>query len=302
MPGTEVTFSGVSYCYDASSSLRKLALDDIDLTMGSEGFTILCGRTGSGKSTLAQHMNALLTPTVGKITFPGGFVLDVPARRRKDGSLKAPRRQRIRCWKELRKDVGLVFQFPEDQLFRRHVIEDVMVGPLNFGASEDEARRAAAEALAEVGLGESFFERSPFELSGGEKRRVALAGVFAFHPRMLVLDEPTVGLDPLGAKRVVECLRRKVASGVSVVLITHDMDLAYSLADRLIVMEEGKVVLDGKPWEVFQAGEIIHRAGLLPPKAFVYTRYLRSLGLDIDPAVARDAEGLAAELGRCIYG
>ena len=302
MPGAEVSFSGVSYCYDASSSLRKLALDGIDLTVGGAGFIVLCGKTGSGKSTLAQHMNALLTPTVGRIAFPGGFVLDVPARRRRDGSLKSPRRQRIKCWKELRRDVGLVFQFPEDQLFRRRVIEDVMVGPINFGADEASARSMAAAALKEVGLDASFFERSPFELSGGEKRRVALAGVFAFQPRMLVLDEPTVGLDPLGAKRVVECLRRKVAAGVTVVLITHDMDLAYSLAERLIVMEGGKVVLDGDPWEVFQAGDIIHRAGLLPPKAFVYTRYLLSLGLEIDPARARDAAGLAQEMRRCIHG
>ena len=302
MSRPEVIFDRVSYWYDASTSIAKLALDGIDLTIDEGGFIALCGKTGSGKSTLAQHMDALLLPSIGRITYPGGQVFEAAPRYDRKGNIKAPKKRKLKGWKELRKGVGIVFQFPEDQIFKRTVLEDVMVGPINFGADEKEAREAAIEALNLVGLDESFYQRSPFELSGGEKRRVALAGVFAFSPRILILDEPTVGLDPIGASRIVEILKAQVDRGATVILITHDMDLAYSLARRLIVMEDGKIALDEAPYEAFQNGDAIHRAGLLPPKAFVYTQYLRGQGMDIDPEKARDSRGLAEEIARCLNG
>lgn len=300
MSGTALKLTDVTYYYDYRSPLRHLALNGVSLEVKEGSFICLTGRTGSGKSTLVQHFDGLLVPTFGKVEFPGGYVLDMSPRYDRKGNRKPARKKKLKAWKSIRRDVGIVFQFPEDQLFKRKVIDDVMVGPKNFGSEEKEARERAERALSAVGLDSSFYERSPFELSGGEKRRAAIAGVLAFQPRVLIMDEPTAGLDPEGASEIASILRSYREQGNTVIVITHDMDLAYSLAERVIVMDQGKILLDGKPWDVFSDGDAVHRAGLLPPKAFVYARYLRSQGLDFDVEKARDAAGLAGEIARCI--
>lgn len=288
------------FAYERSRKKIDFVLRDIDLSFQTGTIVCLAGRTGAGKSTLIQNLDGLLTPLSGKISYSSGIVVDMTPKVKKNGKIIYRKAKKNKRWKELRKSIGIVFQFSEDQLFKNSVLSDIMVGPLNFGASKEDAEKAAREAMKEVGLDPSFESRSPFDLSGGEKRRAAIAGVLAFKPDVLILDEPTVGLDAAGAAQMEDIIRRRRENGGTMILVTHDMDLAYRLADRMIVLKDGKVLLDGAPTEIFKRGDEIHAAGLLPPKAFVYTQYLVHQGYPLDEKKCLTPEGIAAELGRVL--
>ena len=217
----------VYHTYSKKTPYQFEALKDVTLTIEEGTFTALVGHTGSGKSTLIQHLNALLLPTQGQLTVNGVTI----------EANKQPKNI-----KSLRQYAGLVFQFPEYQLFEETVEQDVMFGPLNFGMKLEEAKKRAHEALHLVGLDESFYSRSPFELSGGERRRVAIAGILAIQPKVLILDEPTAGLDPQGAKAMMSLFVSLFQQGMTIVLVTHDMELVYEYTDHVVVMQEGHVL------------------------------------------------------------
>lgn len=295
-----INLENLCFAYERNTPLEKAVLKNLNLLFNSGEIVCIAGKTGAGKSTLIQNLDGLLIPTSGKITYEGGIVVDMTPIVKKNGKLKLRKPKKNKRWKELRQRIGIVFQFPEDQLFKNSVLNDVMVGPLNFGCSKEEAEEKAKRALREVGLDESFEARSPFVLSGGEKRRAAIAGVLAFDPQVLILDEPTVGLDSEGAKQIEGLIAERHRKGQTIIIVTHDMDLAYKVSNRLIVLKNGQVFLDENPVNLFQQGDKVHDAGLLPPKIFVYSNYLRHQGYDIDMDKARDAESLACELKRVL--
>ncbi len=236
-----IKFERVGYEYKDIDGKGYLALADVTLNINKTGeFITLIGETGSGKSTLAQHMNALLTPTEGRVHI---FGMKISRETRKSKNLKL---------NPIRQKVGLVFQFPEYQLFEETVENDIAFGPKNFGVSEAEAKERAKKMLNIVGLDDSYLSRSPFNLSGGEKKRVSIAGILAMEPDILVLDEPTSGLDPLGRNALLEVfydIHQKLDK--TVVIITHDMNTVYEYAKRVLVMREGNLVYDGNPTQLF---------------------------------------------------
>ena len=233
-----IVFNNVDHIYNVGSPFAVSALKNVNLSIPKGKITAIIGHTGSGKSTLIQHLNVLLRPTHGTVKINDVEITSDS----KNKNLKA-----------LRKQVSVVFQFPESQLFEETVLKDVMFGPLNFGVSEEEAERIAREKLSLVGLPENLYDRSPFDLSGGQMRRVAIAGVLALEPSVLVLDEPTAGLDPAGQKYMLEMfvnLHRQ--QNLTLVLVTHQMEDVALYADNVIVMENGTVVKTGEPLEIFK--------------------------------------------------
>lgn len=265
----QVTFKDVSYIYNRKSPFEFAALNHIDLSLPSDKFIALVGRTGSGKSTLVNHINALLRPTEGEVRI-GDFV-NAPKNRLKSKDIK-----------NLRKHVGLVFQFPEYQLFEESVEKDVAFGPKNFGESNESALRLAHEALSKVGLNESFYERSPFELSGGEKRKVAIAGVLAMKPETLIVDEPTAGLDPVASSETMGLFKEIQRGGTSVILVTHDMDIVNRYADLVVVLENGKVAKIATPKELFSLDLEPYSLELPLLYRVISTLNRRGMGLDIN--------------------
>ncbi len=241
-----IQFERVSHQYVGMDQKGYLAIEDIRLNIRGDGELIaLIGETGSGKSTLVQHMNALLQPTQGRMNI-FGIKVDNLTKKRKDVKLTP-----------IRKQVGLVFQFPEYQLFEETVEKDIMFGPKNFGASEEEAKEKAREIINVVGLDESYLSRSPFNLSGGEKKRASIAGILAMEPDVLILDEPTSGLDPLGRNALLEVFNRiHEELNKTVIIITHDMNTVYEYAKRVLVMREGTLVYDGDPLKLFSKKNI----------------------------------------------
>ncbi len=232
-----IQFEKVNFKYAEGSSRENLALIDIDLNIELGTYVAVIGHTGSGKSTLIQHMNALLQPTSGIV-----HILDK----------KVIGGKKNRDINSIRKKVGLVFQFPEYQLFEETVEKDIMFGPMNFGVSKEEAAKKAHEVIKLVGLDESYLQRSPLNLSGGQMRRVAIAGILAMDPQILILDEPTAGLDPQGQKEMMEMFKSLYDNHQkTIILITHDMNYVAQYAQRVIVMEHGKLVFDGMPFELF---------------------------------------------------
>jgi energy-coupling factor transport system ATP-binding protein len=247
----DIQFREVNYTYQAGTTFAQPALQNINLTIEFESFTAVIGKTGSGKSTLLQHFNALLQPTEGVVRI-GGIVITPQTG---NTSLKA-----------LRKKVGTVFQFPESQLFGQTVAEDIAFGPQNYGASEKQALAIARETLEQVGLDESFLDRSPFDLSGGQQRRVAIAGVLALEPDILVLDEPTAGLDPEGQKEMLEIFSRlNKEQNKTIILVTHRMEDVAQYADDVIVMEKGTAVRQAPPREIFTDEALLERNRLDVP-------------------------------------
>ena len=224
------------HIYAQKTPFQFEALHDVNLIIQEHSFTAIIGHTGSGKSTLIQHFNALLLPTSGSLEVNG---ITIEANR-------LPKHV-----KKIRQYAGVVFQFPEAQLFEETVEQDVMFGPLNFGLSKDQAKRRARLALAQVGLNETFLPRSPFELSGGERRRVAIAGILAMQPKVLILDEPTAGLDAQGATLLMELFTNLHREGMTIMLVTHDMDLVLKYATNVIVMDQGKVTAQSNPETLF---------------------------------------------------
>ncbi|HEM2662455.1 TPA: energy-coupling factor transporter ATPase [Streptococcus suis] len=227
----------VSYTYQAGTPFEGRALFGVDLEIVDGSYTALIGHTGSGKSTILQLLNGLNVPTEGRVVIDD--VVITATSENED-------------IKQVRKKVGLVFQFPESQVFDETVLKDVAFGPQNFGVSQEEAETIAREKLALVGIDESLFERSPFELSGGQMRRVAIAGILAMEPSILVLDEPTAGLDPAGRQELMDIFKKLHESGMTIVLVTHLMDDVANYADFVYIMEKGKLVRSGKPVDIFQ--------------------------------------------------
>ena len=260
----DINFKNVSFVYGEKTPFEKLALDNIDLTIKKGEFVGIIGHTGSGKSTILQLLNGLLVPTKGSVRVFDTLITSTSVNKQ------------IR---QIRKQVGLVFQFAENQIFEETVLKDVAFGPQNFGVSVEEAEAIAREKLALVGIDESLFGRSPFELSGGQMRRVAIAGILAMEPSILVLDEPTAGLDPIGRKELMALFKKLHQDGITIVLVTHLMDDVAEFADQVYVMEKGNLVKSGKPSLVFQNVEFMEKIQLGVPKITRFAQRLAERGV-----------------------
>lgn len=255
----------VSCEYDCDTLNPVKALDDVNLVIEENEFIGLIGHTGSGKSTLVQHLNGLLKPTSGTIYFNGQDIHD------KDYNKK-----------QLRSQVGLVFQYPEHQLFEETVFKDVCFGPKNLGLSKGEIELRAVEALHMVGLKEEYYYDSPLNLSGGQKRRVAIAGVLAMRPSVLILDEPTAGLDPKGREEIFDLIQKmRAETKMTVILVSHSMDDVAKYVDRLIVMNHGKKIFDATPMEVFRHYRELEKIGLSAPQVTYILQALNEKGLQV---------------------
>ena len=259
-----IALENVSFTYQEGTPLASTALSDVSLTIADGSYTALIGHTGSGKSTILQLLNGLLVPSQGSVRVFDTLITSTS--KNKD----------IR---QIRKQVGLVFQFAENQIFEETVLKDVAFGPQNFGVSEEDAEQIAREKLALVGIDESLFNRSPFELSGGQMRRVAIAGILAMEPSTLVLDEPTAGLDPLGRKELMNLFRKLHQSGMTIVLVTHLMDDVAEYANQVYVMEKGRLVKGGKPSDVFQDVVFMEEVQLGVPKITAFCKRLADRGV-----------------------
>ena len=262
-----ISLKNVYYTYQEGSPFEGQALSDISLEIKDRSYTAIVGHTGSGKSTLLQLLNGLLCPTQGEIQFDD-FVLDRETDQKK--------------MKHLRKKVGLVFQFPESQLFAETVLADVAFGPQNFGVSRERAEEIAKDKLAGVGLNDAIYNNSPFELSGGQMRRVAIAGILAIEPDVLVLDEPTAGLDPAGRKELMALFETLHKNGMTIVLVTHTMDDVANFADTVYVLKGGNLVLEGSPSSVFQEVEYLQKIQLGVPKITNFALQLQQKGLKFE--------------------
>lgn len=268
----------LSYVYSEGTAFEKKALDNINLEIPDEQFIGIIGHTGSGKSTLIQHLNGLVKGTSGKIYYDGEDIYQ-------DGY----------DMRSLRNQVGLVFQYPEHQLFEIDVFTDVCFGPKNQGLSKEETEARALEALQQVGLKEKYYKKSPFELSGGQKRRVAIAGILAMQPKMLILDEPTAGLDPKGRDDILDQIAKLHRERkITVVLVSHSMEDVARYVERIIVMNKGKVMFDDKPKNVFQHYKELEAIGLAAPQVTYAVKALVNKGWNIDTSAttveeARDA-------------
>ena len=275
----------VTYTYNPGTVYEMHSLEHIDLEIPQGQFVGIIGHTGSGKSTLIQHFNGLIRPTEGRVLFEGRDV-----------------------WEEgyplrtLRSQVGLVFQYPEHQLFEDQVLKDVCFGPSNQGLTQEECERRAREALRQVGVEEELFARSPFELSGGQKRRVAIAGVLAMEPKVLVLDEPTAGLDPQGRDEILDQIAWLHENrGISIVLVSHSMEDIARYVERIIVMNQGKMAFDGTPKEVFSHYKELEKIGLAAPQITYIMHALKEKGLQVDTSaitVEEAKKSILQALGR----
>ena len=306
-----MSISTKDLCYTYQSSFESHALKNVNLELEDHCFLALVGETGSGKSTLVQNLNGLLTPTSGEIKM-GNYVIrvidskrqliDLSLSKEEVNKLRKKKREKQFELKKLRKYAGLVFQFPEYQLFEESVLKDVMFGPKNFGIKDEEAKKLAIEALKSCNIDSSYFSRSPFELSGGEKRRVAIAGVLALDPEVLVLDEPTAGLDPQGEKEMMALFEKIYESGKSVIIVTHNMDLVLKYARTVVVMSKGEVVKKGDPLDVFVDEELLKNVAIEPPYVIKVALALKEKGIDIDLTKVKDIPSLAKEIGGKIHG
>lgn len=273
----------VSHVYGDDTNLAVKALDDVSVEIFDGQFIGLIGHTGSGKSTLVQHLNGLLKATEGHIYFDGQDIYE------KDYNMK-----------ELRSQVGLVFQYPEHQLFEVDVFSDVCFGPKNLGLPKKEVELRAFDALKKVGLPEEFYYQSPFDLSGGQKRRVAIAGVLAMKPKVLIWDEPTAGLDPKGREEILEqIVKLKEESNITVILVSHSMDDVAEYVERILVMNKGSIMYDDEPREVFKHYKELEEIGLAAPQVTYIMHKLEDAGLDVDEH-ATTIEGAANELARLL--
>ena len=270
----------VSHVYGDDTTLAVKALDDISLVIEDGQFIGLIGHTGCGKSTFVQHLNGLLKATSGSIYFNGRDIYD------EDFNMK-----------ELRSKVGLVFQYPEHQLFEETVFKDVCFGPKNLGLTQKEVELRAYEALKLVGLPDECFYQSPFDLSGGQKRRVAIAGVLAMKPEVLILDEPTAGLDPKGREEILEqIVKLREESGITIILVSHSMDDVAEYVDRILVMKKGSIMYDDVPREVFKHYKELEEIGLAAPQVTYVMHQLEANGLDVDENATTIAEAAASIL------
>ena len=274
----------VTHVYQPGSPFQSVALEDVSLTVADGELLALIGHTGSGKSTLAQHLNGLMKPTSGQVLLNGQDINSKDTDKR-----------------SLRFQIGLVFQYPEYQLFEETVEKDIGFGPRNMGLSDDEVKNRVLSAMDLVGLSyDEVGQKSPFELSGGQMRRVALAGVLAMRPRILVLDEPTAGLDPRARSFLLSDIQRLHRQGTTIIMISHSMDDVARLATRIAVMEKGRLAFTGTPDEVFAQYDRLTAMGLDVPQASVLSHLLKADGFDIQNCYL--AETLADELEKLIKG
>lgn len=273
----EIKVKNLEHRYMPDSPFERLALADVNMTIPSGTYLAVIGHTGSGKSTLIQHFNGLLKPTKGEITI---------------GERTIRANEKAKNLKSLRKKVGIVFQYPEHQLFEETVEKDICFGPMNFGVDEETAKQKARELIATVGLDETVLEKSPFDLSGGQMRRVAIAGVLAMEPDILVLDEPTAGLDPRGRTEMMDMFYHlHKEKQLTTILVTHSMEDAARYADEIVVMDEGKVFMRGKPNEIFVDPDAIRSVGLDVPETI---EFLMKLEQKFDVQLPRNAYTLDA--------
>ena len=273
-----IEIKDLEHIYNPGTPFERKALKGITLSIPEGKVTAIIGQTGSGKSTLVQHLNGLLLPSAGTLDVAGFHIQPL---------------LKLKDIKQLRKEVGLVFQFPEYQLFEETIEKDIAFGPKNFGTPENEASALVKKVLPMVGLDESYLERSPFELSGGQKRRVAIAGILILDPQILVLDEPTAGLDPQGAKEMMELfmdLNRK--QNKTILLVTHDMDHVLNYCDHVIILSHGKVKQESDVREFFEHPEWMLKTGINPPAIIRLKMQLREKGFDI-PDEVLDIESMA---------
>ena len=272
----------LTHIYSPGTPFESVALDHVDFTAYEGEYLGIIGHTGSGKSTLIQHLNGLLKPTSGQVLFQGQDIWSDPQRTI-----------------QTRFHVGLVFQYPEYQLFEETVYKDISFGPKNMGLDEGEVDRRVRQAARFVGLRDDQLEKSPFELSGGQKRRVAIAGVIAMEPEVLILDEPTAGLDPVGVESILENIRDyHQAHNATVILVSHSMEEVARTVDRLVVVNDGKIPFQGTPRQVFQHGDELERMGLGVPQLTRVFHRLRAMGADVDPSVYTLEQAKTALLDR----
>lgn len=270
----------VNYIYEAGTAMEFAALKDINLVINEGEFIGLIGHTGSGKSTLVQHLNGLLAPTGGNIYYNGADIHDSTFNK-----------------KELRSKVGLVFQYPEHQLFEIDVFSDVCFGPKNLGLDRKEVELRAYAALKQVGLEDEYFYQSPFDLSGGQKRRVAIAGVLAMKPEVLILDEPTAGLDPKGRDEILDQIAKlRQEMGITVILVSHSMEDVAKYVSRIVVMNRGQIMFDNTPREVFSHYKELETVGLAAPQVTYIMQALKKNGLDVDTDITTIWEAKTAIL------
>ena len=276
----EIRVEDLSHVYSAGTPFQKTAIENITLCIPAGQFIGVLGHTGSGKSTFIQHLNALLQPSTGRVLLDGE---DINRDKKSRHDVK---------WQ-----VGLVFQYPEYQLFEETVYADIAFGPKNMGLGKEEIDVRVREAAGFVGVEESLFDKSPLELSGGQKRRIAIAGVIAMRPGVLILDEPTAGLDPAGCRQIMDNIGRyKRESGATVLIVSHNMDDAARLCERLIVFDHGHIAMDGTPEEIFSRPEELIAIGLAVPQATSVAMALRERGLELEGAVYTHEQLLAAIL------
>lgn len=281
-----IKIENLTHVYMPKTPFEKIALNDVSLEIRDGDFIALIGHTGSGKSTLIQHLNGLLEPTIGKI------IVDDIDLTNKNTKLS-----------DIRKKIGLVFQYPEYQLFEETIALDVAYGPKNLGLSEDEIDIRVKSAMEKVGLDyDKYKDQSPFELSGGQKRRVAIAGVIAMEPKVLILDEPTAGLDPKGRDEILEQIQKLHSDfGMTIIIVSHSMEDVAKIAKRVIVMNKGEAILDGSPAEVFKNVETLEEVGLAVPQVTYLVRELKKKGIEISEDIYT-VEAAKKELMKILRG
>lgn len=273
-----IEIKNISHIYMENTPYEKVALDDVSLTIDDGSFVAIAGHTGSGKSTLMQHLNGLLSPKQGEVTING---VDINKKKNKETLLA-------------RRSVGLVFQYPEQQLFEETIFADIAFGPRNFGLSEDEVTSRVKEAMDFVELDyEEYKDKSPFLLSGGQMRRVAIAGIIALKPKFLVLDEPTAGLDPKLKHNLLSKIKKlHQKEKITIIMVSHNMDDIALLADKVAIMNHGKLMIYDEPRKVFAQKDIIESAGLLEPEVVQLLRAIKQVGLDVNLNVLNKQEAL----------
>ena len=276
----QIKISHLSYVYMKKTPNEVTALNNVSLEIPEGKITSIIGHTGSGKSTLIQTLNGLLIPTSGEVNV-GDFKI-------------TPKKNKNKNIKKLRKSLAIVFQFPEYQLFEETVEKDVAFGLKNYGIKEPEAINRAHKALNEVGIDESFYKRSPFELSGGEKRRVAIAGILALEPDILVLDEPTAGLDPEGSQIILNIIKKYHDSGKTIILVTHDMNIVLNHSDNVVVINDGNIAFSGTPSDLFT--QDVAKYSIDVPELFKFSQLLISKGVKLDITKIRTIDDLMHQL------
>lgn len=281
-----IKFEDVTHIYGTHTPYEYVGIKNVNLNVKKNSITAIIGHTGSGKSTLIQHINALMLPTRGRVIIDDFMIT----------SNKSPK-----GLKELRKKVGFVFQFPEYQLFEDTVEKDIMFGPLNFGVDCDKAKENARIALKTVGLDESFLMKSPFDLSGGQKRRVAIAGILVMNPDILVLDEPTAGLDPQGTREMLQLFKSLNEQGKTIIMVTHHMDHVLDYCDEVVLMNDGQVAYQGDVTDLFHQFDILEETGIKMPTITQFSYELNKYHFSIDMNI-KEIDALACAIKEEING